>query len=64
MHLHGRLEDVFPGHGNGTDESSDAATAFRFGVRSEQWHLAAKRRAGVEYLFSIIHWGQAPLYLL
>ena len=46
MHLHGRLEDVLPGHGNGTDESSDAATAFRFGVRSERWHLVAKRGPG------------------
>ena len=55
MHLQGRLENVLPGHGNGTDESSDAAPAFRLGLRSERRYRAAKRRAGVENLFSVIH---------
>ncbi len=47
VHLHGGLEDVLPRDGDRTDESGDAAAAFRLGFWSERRKPAAKRGAGV-----------------
>ncbi len=46
VHLGGRLKDILPGDGDGTDKSCYAAAALLLGIRGEIGHPAAKLIAG------------------